>query len=552
MNATGFRKILKKWDKRSKSKSMAIYLAQHVHVQPCFQPDALSDLGVSVSSAIQNVQQMQLARSADLKVNLLVAAQSAANTSSPPQVDATALEQRLLKWALDHRDDASLLCQWQSQLDPMSINDASTLHHLFWRVSLALLDDFPSIFFSSLVAAFHIDFNYAHDVHHRNLMHLAASHHRPALIQLAVEHGGKVTTRDLLGRSPIHYAAMTGDATTLQCLLSAVQSGSADYSVAKHTDHDGHTPLLHAIMNGHTRCVELLLQFSAASSKQYIFAGPQTESPPPTTLSSSMLSVRTKDDGPVDPLCLACCRGWIEVVKVLVQWGVDVDRCGLDGVFALHCAARDGYADVLTYLVSVVNQQYANNDGVGDGKNNVQNQSETREAGQDQNDIKNDGMRNTSDDFGKAMSTCDNTGDFEKTMMKEDGPVLNDKVDTIEHASNDRVLDVLERKELFGRGWRPIFYAAANGYRDCVDVLVKAGCRVDVVDDEGWTPWAYALWFGHTGLQDLLQGEMKEMSKAVETLVSPVVDGLSLGDLPSLELPPPMLPVFGMFINTIE
>jgi CDK inhibitor PHO81 len=36
INATGFRKILKKWDKRSKSSTKELYLQRQVEIQPCF------------------------------------------------------------------------------------------------------------------------------------------------------------------------------------------------------------------------------------------------------------------------------------------------------------------------------------------------------------------------------------------------------------------------------------------------------------------------------------------------------------------------------------
>lgn len=36
INATGFRKILKKWDKRSRSSTKELYLARQVEVQPVF------------------------------------------------------------------------------------------------------------------------------------------------------------------------------------------------------------------------------------------------------------------------------------------------------------------------------------------------------------------------------------------------------------------------------------------------------------------------------------------------------------------------------------
>ncbi|KAG2071971.1 hypothetical protein BDR04DRAFT_1097649 [Suillus decipiens] len=40
MNATGFRKILKKWDKRSRSTTKELYLARQVEVQPVFNRQA--------------------------------------------------------------------------------------------------------------------------------------------------------------------------------------------------------------------------------------------------------------------------------------------------------------------------------------------------------------------------------------------------------------------------------------------------------------------------------------------------------------------------------
>ena len=36
INGTGFRKILKKWDKRSRSTTKELYLARQVEVQPVF------------------------------------------------------------------------------------------------------------------------------------------------------------------------------------------------------------------------------------------------------------------------------------------------------------------------------------------------------------------------------------------------------------------------------------------------------------------------------------------------------------------------------------
>ncbi|KAF9782623.1 hypothetical protein BJ322DRAFT_1009122 [Thelephora terrestris] len=50
LNATGFRKILKKWDKRSKSQTKELYLAREVEVQPVFNRQVSSFAGALIET----------------------------------------------------------------------------------------------------------------------------------------------------------------------------------------------------------------------------------------------------------------------------------------------------------------------------------------------------------------------------------------------------------------------------------------------------------------------------------------------------------------------
>ena len=50
LNATGFRKILKKWDKRSKSQTKELYLAREVEVQPVFDRQVSSATGALIET----------------------------------------------------------------------------------------------------------------------------------------------------------------------------------------------------------------------------------------------------------------------------------------------------------------------------------------------------------------------------------------------------------------------------------------------------------------------------------------------------------------------
>ncbi|KAJ1778353.1 phosphate system positive regulatory protein pho81, partial [Coemansia sp. RSA 1824] len=56
INNTGFRKILKKWDKRSKSSTKELYLARQVEVQPCFNQDVIAELSDAVTKCLSELE----------------------------------------------------------------------------------------------------------------------------------------------------------------------------------------------------------------------------------------------------------------------------------------------------------------------------------------------------------------------------------------------------------------------------------------------------------------------------------------------------------------
>ena len=56
VNATGFRKILKKWDKRSKASTKEIYLSRQVEIQPVFNTDILTNLQDRAAAFLQDLE----------------------------------------------------------------------------------------------------------------------------------------------------------------------------------------------------------------------------------------------------------------------------------------------------------------------------------------------------------------------------------------------------------------------------------------------------------------------------------------------------------------
>ena len=58
INATGFRKILKKWDKRFKSQTKELYLARQVEVQPCFNREFMTEMSDIASASILQLESL--------------------------------------------------------------------------------------------------------------------------------------------------------------------------------------------------------------------------------------------------------------------------------------------------------------------------------------------------------------------------------------------------------------------------------------------------------------------------------------------------------------
>lgn len=55
LNATGLRKILKKWDKRAKSQVRELYLARQLDIQPCFDRTHIASLAAAASSQLASL-----------------------------------------------------------------------------------------------------------------------------------------------------------------------------------------------------------------------------------------------------------------------------------------------------------------------------------------------------------------------------------------------------------------------------------------------------------------------------------------------------------------
>ncbi|KAJ2706548.1 phosphate system positive regulatory protein pho81, partial [Coemansia spiralis] len=458
INGTGFRKILKKWDKRSKSSTKELYLARQVEVQPCFNQDVVAELSDTVTKCLSDMEhaldvdaEHVLPEPAEQEFTLATQPPSAAPAAGRRSSSGFLLDSGISRSVLIDRAESELfhaLALTAAQTTAQTATDILTAYSaqqteiqkasvtlVLWRACSEIKDpDKQQMLLDSGLA----DLCSADDINERTLAHEAAIHGSLAILQAAVAAGCSADDPDYYNRRPVHYAAINGHEQCLGYLL--VQGCSV-----RAMDDDGSDAFDYAVAGGHIGCAQLLLQHDRG------------------------VVCRDPERSPV--LVLACEKGHEELVRTLLAAGAEI-AASAQGLHPMHVAARAGFAAILRVLL----------------------------------------------DHGAPVDVVD------KDM-----------------------------------GWTPVFYAASEGNIECLRVLLAASCSLTIVDENGRGPAFYAANEGHLASVDLLvdaaadsgmahrvggpEGTCAQATPAVEPARDPTdVPILDLDGIPSLSLPPPLIP----------
>ncbi|KAF9981772.1 phosphate system positive regulatory protein pho81 [Mortierella antarctica] len=449
-NGTGFRKILKKWDKRSKSTTKELYLARQVDLQPCFNQDAMVELADSAAHHLLGLDDIQQCRplstpSSPTAAKSMQSSAPAYTPSSPVQqqmeeVEAdlfsalTTSQSSIVREIIDRRllAPSSSSTTMSGREPPLSQGHANynlapdhareVVSRVFLRCCSELTVTDSDI--QQLVTTNLVNFKFVDDISDRTCLHEAAMVGRLSLLKLGVEHGVSPECTDVYGRQPLHYVSMYGYADCAKYLLSLGVSMTG-------TDHDGFRPLIYSVMNGRTECVEIFL--------------------------ASNVEIEACREGDPIPLGLACHYGHEDIAMMLIErGGANVRASNADGLEPLHITCREGHTRLAKTLT-------------------------TKGARLDQED---------------------------KYMC-----------------------------------WTPLFYAASEGHVDCVKILLEAGCNVNVLDEHGMTPIYYAASEGHADCVELLveaggKVEGKVLGSPVDTNMEGPPSALSAGSMLMAALAP--------------
>ncbi|KAI8982286.1 hypothetical protein BDF20DRAFT_866024 [Mycotypha africana] len=437
LNNEGFRKILKKWDKRSKSCTKELYLSRQIDIQPCFNTQVLCELAdlasanrIELSNILEGIPVSPPPNNKDadnMETNFV---------ATGDEIDDIELE--LVKAVSGSQTTVVKDILGRITANP-SAEDHGRLTRVFWNACSEASSEITQLLINTGL----VNFKYVDDIIERTCLHVAAMNGRLDILEICTKHGASVESTDAYGRTALHYATMNGFSDCVSFLLK-------HNSDIECRDHDGFSPLIYSIMNGHTQCVEILIRANA--------------------------NIEPRHEGDHIPLSLACHFGHTDIALMLYHHGAK-NLPNAESLYPLHLAARQGHAELCRVLAQ-------------------------------------------------------NKQELEKP----------DKYNT----------------------WTPLFWAANDGHVDCVRELIDAGCKINVKDENNKTALYYAAWEGHMDCVQLLLDagcEVESVDQLIPPTVSqsashtptesdgntaddhdPVMDLDGLDMIPSLSLPPPIIP----------
>ncbi|KAL5345882.1 phosphate system positive regulatory protein pho81 [Pseudogymnoascus australis] len=313
INGTAFSKILKKWDKTSKSKTKELYLSRAVEVQPFFNKAVISELS---DQATMSLQELGAWSEGD---NITIERQTEHVVSSHLGTDEgdadTLLLDTVISGNLESLKDLLLRLKSANESD---LSRDLMLTERITRTFLAAIHEAPAPSLQILLDTGLVDVLSEDDINERNCLHQATIYGNSFVLEVGLRKNVAVDRTDVYGRVPLHYASMHGRLDMMEALLVA-NPGAIDL-----IDHDNFTPLIHAIIHGHLECVAMLLVRNARLDP-------------------------LKDNDHV-PLNLACEHGSIGIVELLLRHGAKL-LPDAEGLYPQHLVARSGQTPQLLLLL---------------------------------------------------------------------------------------------------------------------------------------------------------------------------------------------------------
>lgn len=307
INETAVSKILKKWDKTSKSRMKELYLQRAVEVQPCFNREVLRDLSDRATTARLELEAW--AEGENLQIDS--SRPSERNTAPGFGTEEEELDLQILQSA--SAGNLQTLREWIVKLQSSSdAQDRAT------RTFLTAVNSSSDEVLDLLLKSELVDIHAEDDINERNCLHEAAISGRDFVLAAGIAAAVDISRSDVYGRIPLHYACMHGRVDMVRELL-AVGPHTVDVM-----DHDNFTPLIHSIVKRQLACARQVLISNAR--------------------------IDPASDSDHIPLNLACQHGSLPIVQMLLERKARL-LPDAEGLYPQHMVARASQSPDLLLLL---------------------------------------------------------------------------------------------------------------------------------------------------------------------------------------------------------
>lgn len=219
INGTAFSKILKKWDKTSKSKTKEMYLSRAVEVAPFFNATVISELSDQATTSLQELGAWSEGDNVNFdKQEHIVSSQHLLGTDEG-DADSLLLE-TVIFGNLDNLRD---LLQRLSTASDSDGNRDAILKERITRTFLGAINEGPEHSLQMLLDTGLVDVQSEDDINERNCLHQATIYGNMFVLNIGLRNGVEVSRTDVYGRVPLHYACMHGRLDMASAVLDCEQ-----------------------------------------------------------------------------------------------------------------------------------------------------------------------------------------------------------------------------------------------------------------------------------------------------------------------------------------
>ncbi|KAI9339738.1 Glycerophosphoryl diester phosphodiesterase family-domain-containing protein [Pilaira anomala] len=350
LNSKGFRKILKKLDKKLGLDTQSIYWETKVAVLPFATPSQLRKELNSVAEWISS-----LASNDDISQSFYLNSSSSSHHSSTLKLAKYTSKNEDISKAIqnDNKQELEALLKEGTRIND-TILDLAVEHE-----SIECLEYLVNTLGLSLINN--------KDLNERNLLHRVCirspSSFKVVKCLLTLEPTLSVQ-KDFAGRRPLHYAAESNNAELTQILLQHAidQHYYGPKGFADHVwqDREGFTPLFFGILHGSTIAVKEMIQVGKIKDIDELIAVSSSAPGSPITSDEEeelepepdfLLPDFARSLHHPSSIALACKLCNLELLKLLVSHGASVNLADEDGETPLLFAIKSNFLDGVKVLI---------------------------------------------------------------------------------------------------------------------------------------------------------------------------------------------------------